>query len=162
VNTTRWLEQSGLLCNLVSNMSLRVNNPRWHSIGWLPIKSMTQLNNSLAWVIQKVISIINLVGKCSNDRFVQLQKRSEWRKDKLIPRDGWPDSYPERNAFKPHCEGTITWGCRGELSLGAKGRGRDKSYHTWGRTKGYKEPALFKGRRTGARRLAFREHRRWF
>ena len=47
-NTTCWLRWSGSQCNLVSNTSLRVINLRWHSIGWSPIKSMTQINRSLA------------------------------------------------------------------------------------------------------------------
>ena len=34
--------KSGLQCNIVSDMSLRVINLRWHSIGWSPTQSMTQ------------------------------------------------------------------------------------------------------------------------
>jgi len=41
-STTPWLEWSGLQCNLVWDMSLRVFNPPWHSIGWSLIKCMTQ------------------------------------------------------------------------------------------------------------------------
>jgi hypothetical protein len=44
----------------------------------------------------EVISIINLVGRCSNYRLVRLQKMSEIGKVELISSDGWPDSYQER------------------------------------------------------------------
>jgi hypothetical protein len=48
-STTRRLEWSESQRNLVSNTSLRVSNLRWRSIGWSPIKSMTQLNRSPRW-----------------------------------------------------------------------------------------------------------------
>jgi hypothetical protein len=50
---------------------------------------------------------------------------AELRQDKLISCDGWPDPYQECNAFNPHCKDVITCGCRGKLSPGAKGQGRD-------------------------------------
>ena len=73
------------------------------------------------------MSIANLVGRCSSYRLVQLQMMPELRKDKLISCDGWPDSYQERNAFKPHCKDATTRGCRGKLSPGAKGCGCDSA-----------------------------------
>jgi len=72
-------------------MSLHVNNLRWHSIGWSPIKSMTQLNYSLVEGFYKAIRIIKVVGGCSNYRLVRLQKMTELGKDTLISCDGWPD-----------------------------------------------------------------------
>jgi len=30
------------------------------------------------------------------------------RMSELISRNGWPDRYQERNAFKPHCMSSIT------------------------------------------------------
>jgi len=37
----------------------------------------------------------------------------------MISCDGWPDSYQEHNALKPHCMNTITNGMRGMLSPGS-------------------------------------------
>ena len=54
------------------------------------------------------ISLINLVGRYSNYQLVRLRKISELGKDKLISYAGWPDSYQERNAFKPHCKDGTT------------------------------------------------------
>jgi len=37
----------------------------------------------------------------------------------MISCDGWPDSYQECNALKPHCMNKITYGMCGMLSLSA-------------------------------------------
>jgi len=52
-------------------------------------------------------------------------KLSEIPGNKLLLRDGGPDSYLEHKGFKPHCNDTITSGNRGKLSPGAKGCGQD-------------------------------------
>jgi len=118
-STTRWLERSGSQCNLVSDTSLCVFNLRWHSVGWSPTKSMTELithvhqglrgdkHNQLGWYMFQL----------PTRTFAQ----DVWdRKDKLISCDGWPDCYEERKAFKPYCMNTITWGCCGKLLPGAR------------------------------------------
>jgi len=69
----------------------------------------------------------NLVGRYSNYRLVRLQKMSEVGKDKLISRDGWPDCYQERNAFKPHCKATITKGVVASYYRALAGHGQDNA-----------------------------------
>jgi len=74
-----------------------------------------------------VISITNLVGRCSNYRLVRLQKMSEIGKEKLISRNGWPDRYQERNAFKPHCKDTTIRDVVASYYRALAGHGRDNA-----------------------------------
>jgi hypothetical protein len=62
-----------------------------------------------------------------------IAKMSELRTNQLISCNGWPDSYQEPNAFKPHCKEAISWGCRGKLSPGAKRAWPSYRNHAWGR-----------------------------
>jgi len=50
-STTCWHVESGSQCNLLSDTTLCVKNLNWYSPGWMPIKSTTQLNYSVAWGI---------------------------------------------------------------------------------------------------------------
>ena len=70
---------------------------------------------------------------------------SELGENKLISRDGWPDSYQERNAFKPHCSGaTSSGGIVVRYHQALRGAAAITLSHLRNGN-GYKEPALVEG-----------------
>jgi hypothetical protein len=72
-------------------------------------------------------------------------------RDNLISCDGWPDSYEQHNAFKPHCQDAT-------LLPGAEVCGREITLFHPEKKAGYKEAALFAEKKKGAStKLAFRD-----
>jgi len=86
-----WLWWSGSQCDLVSDTSLRVVNLLWHSIGWSPTKSMTQLITHVDegyWGASIIVWTIDVPTTDSYDT----------RMSEVISRNEWPDCYQENNA----------------------------------------------------------------
>jgi hypothetical protein len=52
---------------------------------------------------------------------------SDFGKDKLISSDGWPDCYPESNAYKPHCKEATPEGVMVCYRRVPGGHGRDNT-----------------------------------